>query len=70
MSTRERELDAQLKACADERQHASERLRSLPDALRTLQTRLADTLLKPLEETLRTELAPKPPPAAAETSEY
>ena len=34
----------------------------LPAALQTLQTRLADTLLRPIEDTLRVELAPQPRP--------
>jgi hypothetical protein len=66
------QLDAKLAACAAEREHAAARLGALPDALRTLQTRLHDTLLRPLEETLRCELAPPeaPPAAGAETEPY
>ena len=62
-AARERALESQLAACAAERAHAAERLGGLPEALRMLQARLNDTLLRPIDETLRLELAP-PQPAA------
>ena len=61
LEQRVRQLEASLAACAAERDRAAGRLRALPEALRTLQARLSDTLLRPLEETLRVELAPLPP---------
>ena len=53
------------KANAAERAQANERLAALPEALRTLEARMRDTLLTPIEETLRTELAPPAVSAAA-----
>ena len=64
-SGRARELEAQLATCAAERAQANERLAALPEALRTLEARMRDTLLTPIEETLRTELAPPAVSAAA-----
>ena len=51
-------LDAQLARYAQERAHVAARLMELPNAIKVLQTRMTDSLLRPLEESLRLELAP------------
>jgi hypothetical protein len=63
-----RYLNLQLRRCAQERDRTRERLEGLPAALQTLQTRLNDTLLRPIEATLANELAPAPAPRAASSS--
>ena len=53
-------LQAEAARMAQERERAASRLAALPAALQILQTRMTDTLLRPLEEALRVELAPPP----------
>ena len=66
LEVRERALQGQIAQCGAERERATARLEGLPEALRTLQARLSETLLRPIEETLKVELAP---PHGQETGE-
>ena len=62
---RERKLQSELQRCHSERERARERLGDMPQVLRAMQSRLTDSLLKPLEELISVELGP---PGAASSS--
>ena len=66
---KERGVRGQLSKATAERERARERIAALPQALQTLQTRITDSLLRPLQETLRVELAAHPLNSVSESEQ-